>query len=162
MLDNILPCNISSALSKIPYSSLCELRLRAENPVVVNVLGENYYLCSDFLSKSVSDSISIGKGVLQGVIQKLTNYSLYSVNDQLIEGFISFDGGIRVGVCGEIVSIDNKIKRFLQTVFLIFNVPNKEIEKTLDFAKKIDYTTLIKQTKSKLQSFVENKLKEEL
>lgn len=64
--------------------------------------------------------------------------------------------------CDNYLTIDNKIKRFLQTVFLIFNIPSKEMEKTLDFAKKIDYINLIKQTKRELQGFVENKLKEEL
>ena len=47
MLEKYLSVDLSKALDNIPYNNLCELRLRENNPVVVNVMGENYYLSRD-------------------------------------------------------------------------------------------------------------------
>jgi stage III sporulation protein AA len=124
MLNNILPEHISYALDKIPYQSLCELRLRADNPIVVNILGENYYLCQDKLSKEYDDALSISNGTIQSIIQKLSKYSLYSVNDQIIEGFITYDGGIRVGICGEVVVVDGKVKTIKNISSINFRFPH--------------------------------------
>ena len=124
MLENILPNRISNALRNIPYKNLCELRLRSECATVVNILGENYYLNDNKLTKFYDDAICVSNGVLQSIIQKLCNNSLYSVNDQLINGYISCFGGVRVGVCGEIVSVDNKIKTIKNISSINFRFPH--------------------------------------
>lgn len=64
--------------------------------------------------------------------------------------------------CNNYFTIESKIKRFLETVFIVFHIPSEKIEKTINFAKTIDYINLKNCTLNKLQSFVENKLKEEL
>lgn len=124
MLSEVLSERLSKALSKVPYSNLCELRLRADNPVVVNIVGENYYLNDNELSKDNSNAIVVNSSTLQSIMQKLVKRSLYSVNDQLINGYISYDGGIRVGVCGEVVSVDNQIKTIKNISSLNFRFPH--------------------------------------
>ena len=124
MLSEVLNSRISEALNKIPYNNLCELRLRADNPIIVNILGENYYLNDTEISKNSNNAIRVNSSTLQSIMQRLTKYSLYSVNDQIIDGYISYDGGIRVGVCGEIVSIDNKISTIKNISSLNFRFPH--------------------------------------
>jgi len=124
MLNNILPERISEALDKVPYFSLCELRLRSDSPIVVNIKGENYYLSENILSKDSNSAFSVSLGVMQSIMQKLSNNSLYSVNDQLIEGFLTYDGGVRVGVCGEVVTVDNKIKTIKNISSINFRFPH--------------------------------------
>lgn len=124
MLSNVLTNRLSEAINKIPYNSLCELRLRVDNPVVVNILGENYYLGDNELSKSSDNAIVITYGIMQSIMQNLTNNSLYSVNDQIIDGFLTYDGGIRVGVCGEVVSVENNIKTIKNISSLNFRFPH--------------------------------------
>lgn len=124
MLNNYLPNTISNALDKIPYDSLCELRLRAGNPSVVNVLGENYYLCANKLSKSSDCAMNVTFGEIQGILSKISNNSMYTINDQLIEGFVTIKGGIRIGVCGEAVSIDGKIKTLKNISSINFRFPH--------------------------------------
>ena len=53
MLSSVLSERLYKAVSKIPYNNLCELRLRVDNPVVVNILGENYYLNDNELFDSL-------------------------------------------------------------------------------------------------------------
>ena len=124
MLEDILPDRISRALKNIDYSRLCELRLRADNNIVVNILGENYYLTDNNISRDCNDGLKSSRGVLQSIITKLTNYSLYSVNDQIIDGYITYLGGIRVGVCGEVVAVNGKIKTIKNISSINFRFPH--------------------------------------
>lgn len=125
MLNELFPERVANALDNIKYSSLCELRLRAESPIVVNSMGKNYYLKDDCISENIEGSLSVSMGVLQSTMQKLSKYSLYSINDQLIDGYISYDGGIRVGVCGEVVSNDGKVKTIKNISSLNFRFPHE-------------------------------------
>ena len=61
---------------------------------------------------------------MQSIMQRLSKRSLYSINDQLIDGYITYDGGIRVGVCGEVVSVDNNIKTIKNISSLNFRFPH--------------------------------------
>jgi len=110
MLEKLLPDRIINAINNVPYKTLCELRLRADSPIVVNVLGKNYFLSDNALVENESEALICTQNVLCGVVRRLTQNSLYSVNDQLIQGFITYDGGIRVGVSGEIVVINSEVK----------------------------------------------------
>lgn len=124
MIKSYIPENLYNALKNIPYDSLCELRIRSDNPVVVNILGQNYYLCNDKLSKTHEDAICLSLGTLQSIIQKISNNSMYTINDQLIEGYTTIVGGIRVGICGEVVCIDGKIKTVKNISSINFRFPH--------------------------------------
>lgn len=124
MINNFLPNRISAALDKIPYKSLCELRLRVDSPAVVNILGDNYYLSQSELSKDSNNSIIISKGEIQSILQKISNNSMYTINDQLLEGYVTIDGGVRLGVCGEVVAIDGKLKTLKNISSLNFRFPH--------------------------------------
>ena len=124
MLKTVLGDRLYCAVSKIPYNNLCELRLRTDNPVVVNILGDNYYLSDNSISKDVTNAIIVNSGTMQSIMQRLSKRSLYTVNDQIIDGYLTYDGGIRVGVCGEVVSIDNNVKTIKNISSLNFRFPH--------------------------------------
>lgn len=124
MLKTVLSDRLYCAVSKIPYNNLCELRLRTDNPVVVNILGDNYYLSDNSISKDVTNAIIVNSGTMQSIMQRLSKRSLYTVNDQIIDGYLTYDGGIRVGVCGEVVSIDNNVKTIKNISSLNFRFPH--------------------------------------
>ena len=124
MLDEILPAKIANALDSIQYNKICELRLRNDSPIVVDCLGKRYFLGEDSLLESNENALILGKGVLSSIVQKLSNNSLYSINDQLIDGYISYLGGVRVGVCGEVVSVDGVLKTIKNISSLNFRFPH--------------------------------------
>lgn len=146
MLDNILPTRIASAIDKIPYSTLCELRLRNSSAVVVNILGENYYLGDGKVVKDIDNALKVGDGVLHTIIDRLSNHSLYSINDQLINGFITYDGGIRVGVCGEVVCVENNIRTIKNISSINFRFPHNIHNCSLDILPYIQTANGIKST----------------
>lgn len=110
MLKNILPSNIYFAIKHIPYESLCELRFRKDNYVIVNILGKNFYLTPDSYSDSPLNAIISTRGSINSILEKISNNSLYTINDELLEGYVTIQGGIRIGICGEVVSINGEIK----------------------------------------------------
>lgn len=124
MLNQYLPSRIINALNNVSYKGLCELRLRADNPIVVNFSGENYYLNSEQLSKSSFESLTVSLGEIQEILRKISNNSMYTINDQLIDGYVTISGGIRVGVCGEVVSVDGIIKTLKNITSLNFRFPH--------------------------------------
>lgn len=146
MLESVLPDRISRALNNIPYSNLCELRLRSNNPIIINLLGVNYYLGDNSLVRDKSLALQIGDGVLQSIIQKLSNYSLYSINDQIIEGYISYEGGIRIGICGEVVGVDGLIKTIKNITSINFRFPHKIKNCSLNIYKFLKDSNGIKNT----------------
>ena len=124
MLESVLPKSVYNGIKNIPYNALCELRLRSEDNVIVNIKGDNYYLNENTFSKSSIDGIKITRGELQSILSKISNNSLYTINDQLIEGYATIDGGIRVGVSGDVVTVNGEIKTIKNISSLNFRFPH--------------------------------------
>jgi len=124
MLEKYLMSDLSSALDKVSYKHLCELRLRENCPVIVNMAGENYYLGRDGVTGTKESALVVSRGFLQSVIHRLSNNSMYTISDQLIDGYVTVSGGIRVGVCGEVVSIDGKVKSIKNISSMNFRFPH--------------------------------------
>ena len=124
MLKDILPNYIYNSLNKLPYKKIQELRLRENNKVVVNVDGENFYLTHEGIDKNINYAIDVEKGLLQNIINRISNNSLYAINDQLVNGYTTIKGGIRLGVCGEIVEVNKEIKTIKNISSINFRFPH--------------------------------------
>lgn len=124
MLEDVLPQRLCSAINCINYKSLCELRIRVDNPIVVNCLGVNYYLGECGVVEDKNSALSIGDGVMQSIIRNISKNSLYSVNDQIVDGYLAYDGGIRIGICGEVVVVNGIIKTIKNISSINFRFPH--------------------------------------
>ncbi len=108
MLENILPDVILRPLSLLKFDDLCEIRLRLGRPTTINYKNTYYFfgragLCNE------NEAIVCTKELLQNVISKASNYSVYAVNEEIKDGFISVKNGVRIGLCGTVVIQDGKI-----------------------------------------------------
>lgn len=85
-----------------PVSQIAEIRLRAGRPsVCVNIRGE-MRTCSDkFSAKEIADCFA-----------EVCRYSVYSFEEEISHGFITLDGGHRVGICGTAVTSRGGITSF--------------------------------------------------
>ena len=54
-----------------------------------------------FVSKKICLGISVFREDIESIISSFTGRALYAYRETLKEGYISLDGGIRVGVCGQ-------------------------------------------------------------
>ena len=100
-IKKVLGSTINSILqeNQIPFSKLQEIRLRIGKPLII-----------------VSDNIEfvlhkiIEKDELMEILEYVSNYSLYAFENELKQGFITIEGGHRVGMTGQVLIEDGEVK----------------------------------------------------
>lgn len=98
-MKNLLPNNVYTAINnQFIFSQIEEIRLRANCPIVVCISGKNYVLKNDSQCFIATDY------ELNYCLSRATQNSLYAVNDQLKQMYLSYTGGVRIGLTGDIVS----------------------------------------------------------
>ncbi len=88
-----------------PFSSIVEIRLRAGRPAVLVDIFREMQVCSGVLTAE-----DIGE-----CFTEICQYSVHSFQSDIAEGFITLDGGHRVGICGTAVKNGGKIE-FLKNI----------------------------------------------
>lgn len=82
-----------------PLSGIAEIRLRAGRPAVcVNIFGKMSACSSIFSGREIADCFA-----------EICRYSVYSFEEEIARGFVTLDGGHRVGICGTAVTKNGKI-----------------------------------------------------
>lgn len=85
-----------------PLSQIAEIRLRAGRPSVsVSVCGEMKTCSTVFTAEEIADCFA-----------EICRYSVYSFEEEIAQGFVTLDGGHRVGICGTAVTKNGKITSF--------------------------------------------------
>lgn len=86
----------------VPLSQIAEIRLRAGRPCVsVSVSGEMKTCSAVFTAEELAD-----------VFAEICRYSVYSYEEEVAQGFVTLDGGHRVGICGTAVTKNGRITSF--------------------------------------------------
>lgn len=111
MLKKILNNFIYNILeNKIGLEKINEIRLRSGLPIMVACGGQVYFINENGLTLTKKQSINASKQMLEDIIFKASEFSIYSINEELKQGFLVLDSGERIGVCGRVVIDDGKIK----------------------------------------------------
>lgn len=111
MLDKIFPTNLYETLkNRLNYSKIYEIRLRSEKPIMVNYAGKFHYLGLEGLTDDEDNAIICENKIVETIILRASNHSIYSVNEDIKKGFITISGGIRIGICGDLVVENGQIK----------------------------------------------------
>lgn len=84
--------------SKYPITDICEIRLRAGQPIVLETIRGRFPLDRKATTEEIADCI-----------KSFCHYSLHSYERELREGFITLKGGHRAGFCGSAVLHNNRI-----------------------------------------------------
>lgn len=109
-----LPENIQRMIDGIPQDvaqSLEEIRIREGRPIVIHGQGKSYYLGADGgLWPSSEKAYYVTHRDVQSIMQRMSNYSIYAVEEELRNGYITLKGGYRVGLAGKAVLEEGKIK----------------------------------------------------
>jgi len=111
MLQELFPSNIYEAIkNNLNFNALYEIRMRLNKPITLNYSNKLIFLSYEGLTDDESDAIICSKNLLDSVILKASNYSIYAVNEDIKKGFITLNGGIRLGVCGNVVTENGYVK----------------------------------------------------
>ncbi len=125
MLENVFSNELHNYFENLNFNYINEIRLRANKPIVVNIMGRNKFLCSSGLTEDVDDTVICKLSEITNIIKNASDNSLYAVNDQIRKGFLTIKGGIRIGICGEVVENEGKVQTIKNINSINIRIPHK-------------------------------------
>lgn len=102
MLD-FLPENVKDGLTRLNLQYLYEIRIRADKPVTVNYEGKYRYLGDYGLTENAEKALVCDSTDIADCVFRAGKYSVYSVEEQIKQGFLTAENGARIGLAGEYV-----------------------------------------------------------
>ena len=116
-----------------------EIRLRSDKPLILKFNKEEVIL------KSI-----VTQEMILKTLQKVCDNSIYSFQNQIIDGFITVKGGHRIGITGNCVIENNKVSNINYISSLNFRIAKqikgsskRLLKYVLDLENNNIYTTLI-------------------
>ena len=130
--------NISNLFSKLNYEKIFEIRIKVGCPIKLLYENQWGYLSKDGFSLSDKNCLIISESDVNSIVVKATDYSLYSACDSLLSGYIALSNGLRIGVCGEAVILDGKLRTFKNFTSVVIRLPHAVLNAS---APIMDYIT---------------------
>lgn len=113
-LLQILPSNIVNCLALLPSSitdTIEEIRIREGKPLELIYGGKiGFVTSSGELTLQREKGYSPTAEDSQKILQRLSNYSLYTLEEELRRGYITIQGGHRVGIAGRAILEQGRIR----------------------------------------------------
>lgn len=107
------------ANAKLDFDRVQELRLRVNGPLIVVYNNIEYFISQNAeLKHNKKEAYFINQSEMRETMEYISNYSLYAFEDELRQGFITIQGGHRVGVAGKIILEEQKIKHMKHISFI--------------------------------------------
>lgn len=120
-LINIFSRNIREILNRmtIDFTEVQEIRLRVGAPLFVVYRNEEYYITpTGTLSREGNDAYTASKTELKETMEYLSSYSLYAFEEEMKQGFITIQGGHRIGIAGKTILDEYGIKTMKYISFI--------------------------------------------
>ena len=113
------PAKLREMLEPLKISHLEEVRLRADQPLMVVWNGKDYFVTDQGqLSTDQSQSWKVPESLLREAVEAFSSHSLYAYEEELRQGFFTIQGGHRIGVAGEGVLEHGAVKTMKYLSFL--------------------------------------------
>lgn len=133
MFGGLIEGRMANAISDcVPIADITEIRIRAGRPLVVMTARDKK------TAKSFGVPYIVSSSDIERVLSVASNYSVYSVNDEIVKGYIPANG-VRIGVAGEGVSDGNRMVTVKHIKYVVIRVPH-EIKGVADKLKKFIFT----------------------
>ena len=122
-----LPRPLLGALQNLNLNRVYELRLRSGRPTVVNYGGTYRYLGRTGVVASAEQALTVSFADIEEIIAGASEYSVYSVTEQLRRGFVTGAAGERIGLAGVFVYEDEKSFTVKDVTSVNIRVPHEVI-----------------------------------
>lgn len=109
VLNRYLNPNIRQALNNRELLDTAEeIRIRQNKPLVIKKGNENFFM-KNGNACSINEAFRPQKDEIQDTLSRMCEYSPYAYNDEIRRGFITLEGGFRVGLAGTAVECKDGI-----------------------------------------------------
>lgn len=125
MLEKILPEKFYNIIKdKINLKAVNEIRLRADRPVILDIGGKQMFLGENGVTTNIKSAFFSSKIMIEDVIFRASECSIYSVNEQIKRGFIVTDDAIRIGIGGNLIEENGKLKTMTNFSSVNIRIPH--------------------------------------
>lgn len=125
MLGKILPDKIWLIIKdKVNLKAVNEIRFRADKPILISMGGKSYFLSEKGVSSSLSEALYSSKIVIEDIIFRASECSIYSVNEQIKRGYIITENGLRIGIGGNVVEENGQVKTMANFNSINIRIPH--------------------------------------
>lgn len=106
--------NTENIIRKLPKTLRDSIKCLPDN-IVVNFeeirmkAGCDTFITGEGREINLHDSKTVTPDVLDELVNRLLDYSYYAYEDELSKGYITIEGGHRVGICGRVTLQDGKV-----------------------------------------------------
>ena len=119
VIGRALPVTLRERLLALPEETMeCleEIRIGQERPLMLYRGGQGYFLKKNGgLTRDYdAEAVATSAPEMLRILDMVSEHSLYAMEDELRNGFISLRGGCRVGIAGRAVLENGRIKTFKQ------------------------------------------------
>lgn len=115
MLD-FLPENLKNIICG-QFHTLYEVRIRVDKPIeIVGKKGNGI--------EKIQINYQVSKNDLCNIILKLSNFSIFSIEESLKNGYVTSSNGERVGVCGDVVIKNGEVITIKNFTSVCIRFPN--------------------------------------
>lgn len=105
--------------AELDFEELQELRLRMKDPFIILYEGKEYFVAENgSLVKDAEDAYEIQPGDIKETIEYISSFSLYAYEDEIRQGFITVQGGHRIGLAGKVILEQGRVKSVKHISFI--------------------------------------------
>jgi stage III sporulation protein AA len=109
-----LSTNIREVIKRVDpgyLNAVEEIRIRENRPLMITLNNRDYLLKVDGnITSSINDAYFVNRQDTLNILQLISDYSIYAIEEELRNGYITLKGGHRVGFTGKGVLEDGEIK----------------------------------------------------
>ena len=95
--------------AKIPFAGLEEIRFRVGRPICLYYANALFFLSPSGLCQKEADALFTSRDKLSDLVAGFCNHSIYAHQNEIKDGFITIQGGHRLGLSGKCVIKDDSI-----------------------------------------------------
>lgn len=126
----VLPVTVRKRISQAfkNLSDVQEIRLRAGKPLIVVYDGSEYFLgINSGLTHNIKKAYRTSLSDLREAMDYISSYSRYAFEEELRQGYITVQGGHRIGVAGKILWENGRVKNMSNISFLNIRVAHQAV-----------------------------------
>lgn len=120
--SQIFPMKIRQYLETGWTNGLEEIRIRVGQPVELRYGDETKYLWRN----GKEETVKMDQDEMMEIVNYISNYSLYAFQQEIRKGYLTMEGGHRVGLAGKTVWEDGEIKGISNITFLNIRVAHEK------------------------------------
>lgn len=103
----------------IDFDRLQEIRLRMNGPLLIIYGNKEAFITEEAkLVEHPAKAVVVTKNEIRETMEYISNYSLYAFEEEIKQGFITINGGHRIGIAGKIIIEDDIIKGMKHISFI--------------------------------------------